>query len=215
MNSVLFYKVMSGFYDLLDIIYFRKYNTSPRKVVNEAIRDNNKILDLCTGTGTNAVNIAKKNASVKIAGVDLSKDMLIIAKSKIRKEKLLNIKLFQMDATDMEFKDECFDKILLLLVLHEIDEGLAASMIKEAIRVLKPDGEIIVTEWERSKKFLQKVIFFPIEVLEPKPYKSFVVKNLYSYFEEFGLVVVEEIHCDYSKVLRLKKMEKMENEKNQ
>ena len=141
--------------------------------------------------------------------------MLIIAKSKIKKEKLLNIKLFQMDATDMEFKDECFDKILLSLVLHEIDEGLVARIINEAIRVLKLDGEIIITEWERSKKLLQKVIFFPIEVLEPKPYKSFVVKNLYSYFEEFGLVVVEEIHCDYSKVLRLKKMEKMENEKNQ
>lgn len=215
MNSVLFYKAMSRFYDLLDVIYFRKYDTSPRKVVNEAIEDNDKILDLCTGSGTNAVNIAKKNASVKIAGVDLSKDMLIIAKSKIRKEKLSNIKLFRMDATNMKIKDECFDKILLSLVLHEIDEGLAASMIKETIRVLKPDGEIIVTEWERSKKFLQKVIFFPIEVLEPKPYKSFVVKNLYSYFEEFGLVVVEEIHCDYSKVLRLKKMEKMENEKNQ
>ena len=215
MNSVLFYKAMSGFYDLLDVIFFRKYDTSPRKVVNEAIEDNDKILDLCTGSGTNAVNIAKKNASVKIAGVDLSKDMLIIAKSKIRKEKLSNIKLFRMDATNMKIKDECFDKILLSLVLHEIDEGLAASMIKETIRVLKPDGEIIVTEWERSKKFLQKVIFFPIEVLESKPYKSFVVKNLYSYFEEFGLVVVEEIHCDYSKVLRLKKMEKMENEKNQ
>ena len=37
MNSVLFYKVMSGFYDLLDVIYFRKYETSPRKVVNESI----------------------------------------------------------------------------------------------------------------------------------------------------------------------------------
>ena len=35
MNSVLFYKVMSGFYDLLDVIYFRKYESSPRKVVNE------------------------------------------------------------------------------------------------------------------------------------------------------------------------------------
>lgn len=212
MNSVLFYKAMSRFYDLLDVIYFRKYDTSPRKVVNEAIKDNDKILDLCTGTGTNAVNIAKKNASAKIAGVELSKDMLIIAKSKIKKEKLLNIKLFQMDATNMKFKDECFDKILLSLVLHEIDEGLAASIINEAIRVLKPDGEIIITEWERSKKLLQKVIFFPIEVLEPKPYKSFVAKNLYSYFGEFGLTVVEEIHCDYSKVLRLKKIEGMENE---
>lgn len=125
--------------------------------------------------------------------------------SKIKKEKLLNIKLFHMDATNMKFKDECFDKILMSLVLHEIDEELAANIMNEAVRVLKPDGEIIVTEWERSKKLLQKVIFFPIEVLEPNPYKSFVTKNLYSYFEEFGLTVVEEIHCDYSKVLRLKK----------
>lgn len=212
MNSGLFYKAMSGFYDLLDVIYFSKYDTSPRKVVYEAIKDNDKILDLCTGTGTNAVNIAKKNASVKITGVDLSKDMLIIAKSKIKKEKLSNIKLFRMDATKLKFKDECFDKILLSLVLHEIDKDLAASIIQEAIRVLKPDGEIIITEWERSRKLLQKVIFFPIEVLEPKPYKSFVVKDLYSYFGQFGLTVVEEIHCDYSKVLKLKKIEGMENE---
>lgn len=206
MNSVLFYKAMSRVYDLLDVIYFRKYDTSPRRVVNEAIKDNDKILDLCTGTGTNAVNIAKKNTSVKIVGVDLSKEMLAVAKFKIEKEKLLNIELFQMDATDMSFEDNCFDKVLLSLVLHEMDEGVAASIINEAIRVLKPDGEIMITEWERSRKLLQKVIFFPIEALEPKPYKTFVVKNLYSYFEAFGLTVIEEIHCDYSKVLKLKKM---------
>ena len=66
MKSALFYKTMSKFYDLLDVIYFGKYDTGPRRVVNEAIEDNDNILDLCTGTGTNAVNIAKKNASVKI-----------------------------------------------------------------------------------------------------------------------------------------------------
>ena len=65
MNSVLFYKAMSRFYDLLDVIYFRKYDTSPRKVVNEAIEDNDKILDLCTGTGTNAVNIAKNGKEAR------------------------------------------------------------------------------------------------------------------------------------------------------
>ena len=71
MNSVLFYKVMSGFYDLLDVIYFRKYATSPRKVVNESICPGDKILDLCTGTGTNAVNIAKRDKSVMVKGVDI------------------------------------------------------------------------------------------------------------------------------------------------
>ena len=67
MNSVLFYKVMSGFYDLLDVIYFRKYETSPRKIVNKSIVSGDKVLDLCTGTGTNAVNIAKRDNSVIIS----------------------------------------------------------------------------------------------------------------------------------------------------
>lgn len=205
MNSVLFYKVMSGFYDLLDVIYFRKYETSPRKIVNKSIVSGDKVLDLCTGTGTNAVNIAKRDNSVILKGVDISKDMLVIAKSKAKKEKLNNIKFYEMDATNMRFKDKCFDKILLSLVLHETDEDLAAKMIKEAIRVLKDDGEIIVTEWERSSDVIKKILFFPIEILEPKPYKSFVVKNLYAYFDEFGLEVIEEAHCDYSKVLKLRK----------
>ena len=205
MNSVLFYKVMSGFYDLLDVIYFRKYATSPRKVVNESICPGDKILDLCTGTGTNAVNIAKRDKSVMVKGVDISKDMLIIAKSKAKKENLSNTKFFQMDATNMKFKDKCFDKILLSLVLHETEEELAARMITEAIRVLKDDGEIIITEWERSSELFKKIVFLPIEVLEPKPYKSFVVKDLRTYFNNFGLEVIDEVNCDYSKVLRLRK----------
>ena len=205
MNSVLFYKFMSGFYDLLDVIYFRKYETSPRKVVNESINPGDKILDLCTGTGTNAVNIAKRDNSVVVKAVDISKDMLIIAKSKAKKDNLSNIKFFQMDATNMKFKDKCFDKILLSLVLHETEEELAGKMIAEAIRVLKDDGEIIITEWERSKELVKNIIFLPIEVLEPNPYKTFIVKDLYQYFGGFGLEVIEEVHTDYSKVLRLRK----------
>ena len=205
MKSALFYKTMSKFYDLLDVIYFGKYDTGPRRVVNEAIEDNDNILDLCTGTGTNAVNIAKKNASVKIVGIDISNNMLAVAKSKLKKGKLLNVEFFLMDAGEMSFENESFDKVLLSLVLHEMEEEIAASIINEAIRVLKPNGEILITEWERSRSFFRKVVFSPIEVLEPKPYKLFVVKDLYTYFKKFGLTVTEEIHCDYSKVLKLKK----------
>lgn len=205
MNSKLFYKAMSGFYDLLDVIYFRKYESSPRKIVYEAINDNDKILDLCTGTATNAINIAKKKQSVKVVGVDISKDMLTIAKSKVKKEILSNVKLYHMDATAMKFKDEYFDKVLISLVLHEIDEELSKRIIYEAIRVLKPGGEIIITEWERSNEIWKKILFFPIELLEPKTYRTFILKDLRTYFEKFGLRVYKEEHCDFSKVLRLKK----------
>ena len=111
-----------------------------------------------------------------------------------------------MDATKLKFKDKCFDKILLSLVLHEIDDDLAENIIIEAKRVLKDYGEIIITEWERSKKWFNKILFLPIEVLEPKPYKSFISKDLKIYFEKYGLTVKSEKHCDYSKVLILKKI---------
>lgn len=206
MNSKLFYKVMSGFYDLLDVIYFRKYETSPRKVVFDTIGKKDNVLDLCTGTATNAIAIAKKNPNAKIVGVDLSKDMLVVAREKVNKESLANVRLYRMDATQMNFKDESFDKVLLSLVLHETDEELAKKIIKEAMRVMKPDGELVVTEWERSDNFIKKILFIPIEILEPKPYKTFVTKDHKKYFKEFGLEQVECKHCDYSKVMRLKKI---------
>lgn len=48
-----FYKTMSKFYDLLDIIRFRNYNNSPRKAVLETIENGESVLGLCTGTATN------------------------------------------------------------------------------------------------------------------------------------------------------------------
>ena len=141
-----FYKIISKGYDLLDVIYFRNFKKSPRKAVLDRIYKNEKVLDLCTGTATNAITIAKKKTNAKIVGIDLSKDMLKVAQNKIRKKGLKNIRVFQMDATHLKFKSNCFDKILISLVLHELDEELAAKIITEANRVLKDSGELIITE---------------------------------------------------------------------
>lgn len=206
MNSNLFYRVISNVYDLLDVIYFRNYESSPRKAVFDRINGNEKILDLCTGTATNAINIAKQEPNTKIAGIDLSHNMLKVAQNKIKKAKLKNIKLYRMDATQLKFKSKCFDKILLSLVLHELDEELAEKVILEAKRVLEDNGEIIVTEWEPSQQLAQRILFAPIHCLEPKPYLSFIKKDLYSYFESYGLKIEQFEHCDYTKVVVLKKI---------
>lgn len=207
MDSKLFYKAMSEFYDLIDIVYFRDNDNSPRTVVFESIGNEEKVLDLCTGTATNALKIAKSKPLSEVIGIDLSKDMLKIAQGKVKKSKVQNIKLYHMDATNMRFQDKFFDKILLSLVLHEVEESLAEKILAEAKRVLKDDGEIIVTEWEKSRKFSRRALFLPIDILEPKPFKSFIEKDLYCYFGRYGLKVVSEVHCDYSRVLKLKRSE--------
>ena len=205
MNSKLFYNLTAWAYGLLDVIYFNNYERSPRKAVLDAINLEDTVLDMCTGTGANALKIAENLPPARVIGVDLSQGMLKIAREKVKKEDVHNIKFYQMDATDMKFKDRCFDKVSIALVLHETYEELAGKLILEAKRVLKDDGEIIITEWEPSKQWWRRVLFAPVALFEPKPYKDFIKKDLDDYFKKFGLEVVETNHCDYTKVLRVKK----------
>lgn len=215
MNSKIFYKFMSGMYDLLDVIYFRKPKSSPRKAVLDTIQSEDKILDLCTGTATNAIRISQPRPDTKIAGIDISRDMLRVANEKRRKKNVQNVKLYCMDATDMKFKDKSFDKVLLSLVLHELEDELAGKILKEAKRVLKDDGEIVVTEWEPSSSLSRRILFAPVAMLEPKTYRTFIKKNLYAYFKEYGLDIVEEMHCDYTKVLRVRKCQSYNCDRNE
>ena len=206
MKTNIFHKFIASVYDLLDVIYFRNYNRSPRKAVIEAISKNDKILDLCTGTATNAMGISKAIPTSEIVGVDLSENMLKVAREKLKKSNIKNITLYQMDATKLSFKSESFDKILLSLILHEMDEELRSKILSEAKRASKKDGRIIITEWERSSKLSQQLLFMPIHLLEPKPYREFINKDLYTYFTKHGLQIEEYIHCDYTRVIILKPM---------
>ena len=205
MNTKMIYRILSGVYDLLDVIYFRDELNSPRSAVLKRINESDTVLDLCTGTATNALSIAQRRPGTKIVGVDLSKDMLKVANEKKKRSGMTNVKLYRMDATALKFRSGCFDKVLVSLILHEMETDLAARIMKEAIRVLRENGEIIVTEWEPSKKIFRKILFVPIHFLEPKPYKPFIRKDLYDYFGQFGLEIASYEHCDYTKVIVLKK----------
>lgn len=206
MDSLLLYKGLSKIYDLLDIIYFKNNYRNPRKALSNIInKQDAKILDICTGTAANAITIAKRYRNSKIIGIDSSKEMLHIANKKIKINDLNNIKLYKMDATDTTFKDNTFDVILISLVLHEIPQDLARKILLEAKRVLKPEGKILVMEWEEPQKLFEKVLFYPIRKLEPKGFDQFLIMDMKSYFEQFDLEITDMKHCDYTKVLQIRK----------
>lgn len=201
----LYYKLAAKAYDLLDFVYFHSPEKSPRQAVVSCIGEKESVLDICCGTGANAIKIAKERTGAKVVGADISKEMLAVAKEKRRKAGVPNLKFYHMDATKTEFKDACFDKISMALVLHEMPEELAGRVICELKRLLKDNGELIITEWEPNKIWRKKLLFLPIHLMEPKSYRILLKKDLDTYFKSFGLEIVEIKHCDYTKVLRIKK----------
>lgn len=200
------YHIISKFYDLIDVFYFNRKKTSPRQVMLDFISEENiKILDICIGTGTNSIIISEKRPNAEIVGIDLSEEMLTVAKQKIDKKGIRNIQTFVMDATNIKFDANSFDVILISLVLHEIDNKIRNKIIKEARRVLKSNGKIIIVEWDKPKKLIQKLIFLSIKMFEPKGFKQFLQLNLKDYFEKFSLNVISERKCDYSRIIEITK----------
>ena len=196
------YKILSLFYDLIDVLYFNRKKYSPRTALINLIPDKPvSILDICAGTGSNSLIIAKSKPEAKITALDLSDDMLKIAAKKFRKANINNIVTVIADAGNTNFSDNSFDIILISLVLHEINEELRKSILREARRLLNNSGRVIVIEWEQPKKLFQRFMFSPIKSMEPKGFKEFLLTDLSLYLKESGFIVIEKRSCDYTQIL--------------
>ncbi len=199
------YKIISKFYDLLDVFYFNKDISNPRKCVLEYIPNEKiKLLEVCIGTATNSIIIAEKRRNIEITGIDLSEEMLEIGKEKIRKKGIKNVTTIIMDATEMKFDNNYFDVILISLVLHEVESNTRDKIMKEIERVLKRNGKLIIIEWEKPTKYFQKLLFLIIEALEPKWFKEFLNIDIKEYVKQFSLQVINEKKCDYTKIIEIK-----------
>lgn len=200
------YKSISKFYSLLDIIYFNRKETSPRYGILDFISDEKlKVLEVCIGTAENSIIIAEKRPNTEIVGVDLSKEMLELAKDKIEKMGIRNIKTFVMDATNMNFDDNYFDVVLISLVLHEVEDNIRYKIMKEAKRVLKSKGKIIIVEWDKPKKIIQKLPFLIIKLSEPRWFKEFLKLDIKEYVKIFSLKVLSEKKYDYTRIFEITK----------
>jgi len=104
----------------------------------------NIILDIATGTGDLAINLAETNAE-KIIGLDISEGMLNVGKEKILNKSLQDrIEMVVGDSENLPFEDNTFDAITVgfgIRNFETLEKGLA-----EILRVLKPGGIFVILE---------------------------------------------------------------------
>jgi ubiquinone/menaquinone biosynthesis C-methylase UbiE len=120
------------------------------------------VLDLGCGTGTSTRRLAElfPNAS-KLVGMDLSpyfiqvgQSLLDLAPKKESEEWVTTIipdervELRVGDATNTNLDDESVDVLNLSLVIHELPVAITLEVCREALRVLKPGGQLFVSEMD-------------------------------------------------------------------
>ena len=150
-------------------------------------KDKIKILDVCTGTGTQAFAFAKKG--YEVMGIDLSEEMLRVAN---KKNKYENVRFVVADATKMPFENDYFDFACISFGLHEMPHEVRHQVLDEMRRVSR---KIIVVDYHIPKNRLHRWLHVSFASLyESKYYRDFAKRNLEELLREHGFRIVKEAY---------------------
>ena len=101
------------------------------------------LLDVGTGTGR-MLKLFSPHTKQGI-GIDLSHEMLGVARSHLENNAITNMQIRHGDMYDLALMDGSMDLVLFHQVLHFADDPLAA--IRETARIFRPDGIVIVIDF--------------------------------------------------------------------
>ncbi|MDA3911871.1 MAG: methyltransferase domain-containing protein [Bacteroidales bacterium] len=128
----------------------RRKTLPPESVISFLnIGEDDDFLDIGAGTGyffLPAIENSGKNR--KNIALDISETMLDELREKLKNNKT-KTELYHGDAISIPQPDNSINKILMAFVFHEFDNP--RTYLNEIKRVLKPNGEIGILEWEAKE----------------------------------------------------------------
>ena len=186
------------------------------------------ILDVGTGTGMIAINLAELGH--KVTGIDIGEKMIDVGRKKAAEKKLAII-FMQGDAENLPFQDNMYDCVICRHLLWTLPHPDTA--IQHWSRVCRPGGLIIAIDGhqkpqeyfpqvdsndvkslnERQKLWYQ---MYSLEVIEQLPLKDVMsVDYLKSFFCNHNLVNVQHLCVDeiakYQKRLMSEEQQRIEH----
>ena len=99
-----------------------------------------RVLEVGVGTG---ISLSGYEARHRVTGIDLSTDMLAVARKRIDAETLSHVEdVHEMDAGAMTFADGAFDIAVAMYVMTVVPDPDA--VMAELARVVRPGGSVVV-----------------------------------------------------------------------
>ncbi len=106
------------------------------------------VLDIGTGTAQIPIELCRRNAAVRVVGVDLAEHMLAVGRANIRRAGLdARIVLHCFDAKQLPLQSAAVDAVISNSIVHHIPEPVL--VFAEVARVIAPGGIVFVRDLVR------------------------------------------------------------------
>jgi ubiquinone/menaquinone biosynthesis C-methylase UbiE len=150
-----------------------EYRRLAREVVKMGVPPGGKVLDVGTGPGFVAIEIARllRGSGCQVVGLDLSQAMLTVAVQNERREGLTGMLTWREgDAKAMPFEDGEFDFVVSSGSLHHWEDPL--RVFDEVARVLKEDGQFIIRDSKRLQGRAPRLFAWVIGLTIPPDFRA-------------------------------------------
>ena len=123
------------------------------------------VLDLGCGTGTFTVQLAEADPSVQVLGVDGDEAVLALAGQKASRfgER---VRFSKGLADSLPIEDASVDVVIASLLLHHLSPAAKLEALREARRVLRPKGRLVIADWGQPQDPLTLAGFFALRLLD-------------------------------------------------
>jgi len=171
-------------------------------------KDGGKVLDVGCGPGVMAEDMLKRNN--EFWGVDVSTEMIRQGEERFGRNDQVHFSTGT--AENLDFPDNTFDAVMSMGVIEFVDNDQQA--LKEMIRVLKPDGTLIVAFISKYSPFRiwRNFVFYPLTVLiRPvfyrftkrlrKPHikqRTYTEKSIRKLLNQSQCAVVDVVYCNFN-----------------
>lgn len=135
-------------------VFRRSHNVFFENIVQDHAAQ--RILDVGCGTGEFAVKLKKHKKDARVFGIDISSDMINIAKAKAKVNANIDIDFRLGDVDHMPYEDNYFDYITCAHSFHHYPHKKKA--MREMFRVLRNNGKVMIIDGYKDG-LLGKFIF--------------------------------------------------------
>ena len=143
------------------------------------LQQGDRVLEIGCGTGTVTLMVASRvGVSGAAVGVDPSPKMLARALVKLKRTPLSQVTFLAAGGDDLPFPAGHFDAVILFLVIHEMAHADRIASLREALRVLKPGGHVVIGELRRPDSLVGRCLLRLLLAVEEDEARDFLQRGL-------------------------------------